>query len=791
MASLRFLLLALLLVVPPLQAMEDGGVDGRVRDADGRPLRAVTVVALPLEGETPIRTVESDQTGYFRLQPLPPGATRLRFVRLGYQAVEVEVEVPEDGRIRVDVEMDRGAIGLEALEVTGERSRTRVRFEDDAGITSREISGAQIRLLPGLAESDPVRAVEILPGVIAPTDFSAAFHVRGGSSDQNLIVLDGFPLFNPFHLGGIFSVFNADLVDRVELASGGFPAEFGGRVSSVLQVESDPGPGEFRLDGGVSLLAARLALSGGASPGLEDRLGLETVRWRVAARRSYIDQLARPFTPVPYHITDLQGVLETWTRGGSRWTVTAYSGEDVMDLGRVEQEDFPLRVALDWGNDVVGTRWLRSFDGGGSLEARTGYTRFSTSLGFVDFDDTRFASEIGQWTLAVRGERPLGGSWTATAGLQADRFGWENWAESGGTTFADDIGGGWSSAAFAQASWSRPGAWLLEGGLRVEGWSPREGPQVVEPTPRLALKRFFLGGDAAFKASLGRYTQVLHSVRDEELPLGIDVWLTAGDDIPHVVSDQVQAGVEVFPRPGWFVALDGYYRDFTGVITTNLASDPNDPSDAFLGGTGRAWGSDLFVERIGDGVTGSLSVSWLQAERTFPDVASGRPNRRAITYPPINDRRLDLDLVLRAPLPRGWEGGLRWHVGSPIPYTRPLTGFPLFGPRQTRVGRLQWEGAAVDEGSTFDPEAGDGEVGVILGPRNAARYPWYHRLDLSVRKSWVRSWGEMTPYLDILNVYNQGNVLFYFYDYRPDPPTRTGLSMFPVLPTFGVEVRFR
>ncbi|TVP78192.1 MAG: hypothetical protein EA352_02480 [Gemmatimonadales bacterium] len=785
------LLLVALFMAAPLEALDDGGVDGRVRDADGRPLRAVTVVALAPGEEEPLRTVETDATGYYRIQPLPEGTIRLRFIRLGHDAVEVEVEVPDEGRVRLDVEMARGAIGLEALEVTGERSRTRVRFEDDAGITSREISGDQIRLLPGLAESDPVRAVEILPGVVAPTDFSAAFHVRGGSSDQNLIVLDGFPLFNPFHMGGIFSVFNSDLVDRVELASGGFPAQFGGRVSSVLQVESDPGPGEFQLDGGVSLLAARMALSGGVPEGVEDRLGLESARWRLAARRSWIDQVARPFTEVPYHITDLQGVFEAWDRKGNRWTLTAYTGEDVMDLGRVEQEDFPLRITVDWGNDVLGARWLRALEGGGSLEARAGLTRFSTSLGFVDFDDTRFTSGIDQWTLAFQGDRPVGGGWTLGAGIQADRYDWANFAETGGTVFADDAGAGWSSAVFGQVKWARPGSWLLEAGVRVEGWSPEVGPGIVEPTPRLAVKRFFLGGDAALKASMGRYTQVLHSVRDEELPLGIDVWLTAGEDVPHVVSDQVQVGVETFPRPGWFVALDGYYRDFTGVITNNLASDPNISGDTFLAGTGRAWGSDLFVERSGEGVTGSLSVSWLRAERTFPDFASGQPGRPPITFPPINDRRLDVDLVLRAPLPRGWEGGLRWHVGSPIPYTRPLTGFPLFGPRQTRLGRLRWEGAAVDEDGAADPEAGAGETGVILGPRNAARYPWYHRMDVSVRKTYQREWGQITPYLDILNVYNQGNVLFYFYDYQTDPATRTGLSMFPVLPTVGFEVRLR
>jgi hypothetical protein len=776
-----FTLLALTLLAGEGAAQASTEVDGRVSDPDGRPVRGVAVSL----GAAPIgtfRTVETDEAGYFRIGSLQPGSYLIRYVRIGFAPVEEEVEVVAGERIRADVVLVPTAVPLEGFGVEGVRSRTRALFEDQAGLTSRELSVEEIRRLPGLAESDPLRAVEVLPGVISPTDFSASFSVRGGSSDQNLILLDGFPIYNPFHLGGVFSVFNTDMVDRVELQTGGFPARFGGRVSSVLRVESDAGPGEFSVNGGVSFLAARVAVSGGIGSELRERLGWASARWRVSARRSYIDQLVRPFAELPYHITDLQGIGEVWTSGGSRITLTAYTGADVLALGGVSGEDFPLRLDWDWGNDLVGLRWTRGLEDGGMLEAGAGVTGFSTTLAFTDFDDSAFSSEVRQLSAFASAERWIGSEWKGALGASVDRYTFDNLARTGGTTFADSDGAGTAISSFAQAEWSSPGRWRVELGLRADAWTPDSGSSSMNPGPRLAVKRFLADGDAAINLSLGRYTQFAHSLRDEELPLGIDIWVLAGDRAPHVVSDQFQVGVERFVGDHWFLAAHGFYRSFDGVITNNFADDPNDPLDDLLAGRGRGYGADFFVERSADRVEGSLSVSMLKADRTFPDFRSGLETPEDVTYAPIFDRRIDLDLVLRFPLPGAWTGGLRWHVGSGLPYTRPLASYPFLSPRPTLDGRLDWQWEPGDEGEL--------PYGIVLGPRNDARYPAYHRLDLSARRTYTRSWGAFTPYLDILNVYNQRNVLFYFFDFSSDPPVRTGLSMFPLLPSIGVEVNF-
>jgi hypothetical protein len=298
------------------------------------------------------------------------------------------------------------------------------------------------------------------------------------------------------------------------------------------------------------------------------------------------------------------------------------------------------------------------------------------------------------------------------------------------------------------------------------------------------VKRFFAGSRWALKGSVGRYTQFLHSLRDEELPLGLDIWVLSGERAPHVVSDQVQVGVEAFPDDTWNFSAEAYLRDFDGVVTFNLGDDPNDPLDDILPGTGRSYGADFFVRRRGDGVSGWVALSFLKAERTFPDFLSPEPTPPPFTYAPIFDRRMDLDVVLQLPAPWGWRAGARLNVGTGTPYTRPVASFASYQPRFLDEGAgAEWAGADDDTDAR-------GGYTVLLGERNGERYPTYHRLDVSFRKEIERSWGTLTPHVDILNVYNRRNVLFYFFDYTANPAGRSGISMFPFIPTVGLEVTF-
>ena len=756
-------------------------VQGRVREVEGSAVYGATV-ALYRSGAR-LHAADTDRLGSFRISDVVPGSYELRVQALGYaEHVEV-VSLELAATLELELRVERSALELEGISVEAERSRERIRFEEVGGATVREMDLEEFRRVPGVAEPDPVRAIEVLPGVVSTSDFSAAFHVRGGSQDQNLILLDGVPIFSPFHLGGLFSVFNADMIDRVELKSGGFAAEHGGRVSSVLDIESDAGEGDFSGDAAVSLLSSRAAVGGKVPNALAGALGQESMRYRVSARRSYFDVVFKPAFDFPYHLADLQAFIEGWSPSGDRLTVTAYSGADVFDLTSLDSEDFPLRVDWDWGNDVVGARWTRPRPGGGSIDLRANFSRFQTGLTFPDFADTEFDSRIQQAQLRADFDMRPTPRWAVQMGGAAEKLSYSNRFATGGTDFAQGAGDGVLLGAYAQTRWSLPRKWLVELGLRADGFRPDPGTPAVELAPRFAVKRFLGSGDVAIKLAGGRYTQFLHSLRDEELPLGLDIWVLAGERAPHTISDQVQFGVEGYRDIDWFWSMEGYLRWFDGVVSFNPADDPNDELDDILAGDGISYGADLMIRKETGDVSGWLTLSWLKAERSFPDALSPLDLKPTITFAPIFDRRIDLDFVLNYPGPWGWEGGLRWNLGTGIPYTRALGSYAYYSPRYVEGGGLDWGG---DE----DPDASDGGYGVVLGERNSSRYPLYHRLDVSFRRSFAKSWGALTPYVNLVNVYNQRNVLFYFYEYESVPAVRSGISMFPVLPTIGLEISF-
>ena len=764
--------LATILLTLPSYATAQSQISGRVWSADGQLLGGANVRLFAITDSTQQRAAGTDRLGFFSFSDVVPGAYVLMVTRIGYARHREEVAVTAGTPVDLDVELVPQAIELDVLEIEGERSRARVTFEQSVGETLREISGEAMKALPGLAETDPIRAVEVLPGVSTVSDFSAAFNVRGGSADQNLILLDGVPIFSPFHSGGMFSVFNADMVERAELRAGGFPAEFGGHVSSVLTVETDVGDGVTGVEAGMSLLALRVAVGGSLPQRALDALGLTNSRWRVSGRRSYYDMLVKPWSEFPYRLMDLQGALEAWTGGGNRIRFTGYTGGDVLELSDVRDNPLPLRWS--WGNDAAGGSWTHPMRGGQSMDVRASHSRYAGDFEFVE-TGLQFHTSIQE--TAVRADlelRPTGPTrWKSGVAVKWLEF--ENSARATGTVLGENAGSGWETAVYTQINWNPNSHWLLEGGLRVDHWRPDPGGHGTTVSPRFAAKRFIRDRNAAVHLAVGRYSQFRHSVRDEELPFGIDIWVLAGANAPHVVSDQLQLGIEGFlGEDEWFASLEGYFRTFDGVITINAAEDTDDHLDDFVSGDGWAYGTDLFVKRNRGATTGWFTVSFLKTERTFPDTRSGLEPPPDLTYPPVFDRRVDIDLVLRRVL--GWwglEAGLRANFGTGVPYTRVLGQFDVY----------VW--FPVEERLFFGDRAA-----VVLGPRNGERYPARHRLDISFRKPIQYRWGRMTPYLSLHNLYNRKNVLLYFFDYDSEPPTRSGVSMIPFLPTLGVDVSF-
>jgi hypothetical protein len=414
-----------------------------------------------------------------------------------------------------------------------------------------------------------------------------------------------------------------------------------------------------------------------------------------------------------------------------------------------------------------------------------GLTRYDERFGLVDFDEQLFRIELDQLFARAALGRDFGDALSLRFGGEASRFRGDNASEAGGTTFWKEAARGTMGSAFAQLRW-RPGtAWIVEPGVRLDAWAADDTTFLLL-SPRLSAKRFLgAGRDAALKLALGRYTQFLHSLKDESLPIGNDTWVVAGRSLPAVTSDQVQLGVEKYWGKSWSASAESYVRRYRGLVALNHASDLNEPGDNYLIGRGHSYGVDLQLRKDEGAWTGWSTLSLLKAERRIPDPLSRdwEDVPTEIRYAPAFDRRVNIDLVVQRSFAGGTELGLRWNFGSPLPYTRPIAQY-LAWEYDPSTGRYRVPVPMGDEEPDTPPAY------VVVGPRNGARYPSYHRLDVSLRRTMARRWGTMTPYLQVLNVYNRKNPLFYFDDYTASPATRSGVSMFPVLPTVGLEVTF-
>ncbi len=790
----RALLLAIAAFTLPChlsaQQSSSASIGGTVSNSAGDPVIDVAVSMTPATAQSTQRTTLTDRAGRYRFDNLQPGSYELRTRRLGYLEVVRPITLAAGQSAFVDLQLATQVLSIQGVEVDAQRdaNRERARFDSEPGVTARVVEAATLKVLPGLGEPDILRAIELLPGVISTSDFSSAYNVRGGSADQNLIMIDGFTVFNPFHLGGLFSVFNSDAIERAELFSGGFGAEYGGRVSSVLNIESRTDvPETLEVHGGISMLASRVLLHAPIPESVSRAFGSERGSWFFSARRSYFDQLLRPVANFPYHLTDLQGYAALETASGGRLALTGYWGEDVLDLSNLGLADGSaadvLRLRWNWGNRVLGATWSQPFAGGWVANTRLGYSRFADQLAFVDFGDVRFASEIEQ--VVVRGDlaRDLPGDVALRLGFATDFTDHRNRAEAGGTTFFASDGRGVLGSTHMSLRWRPSTRWIIEPGVRFDLWAAGDATHSVL-SPRFAAKHFLGRGETiAVKFAAGRYAQFVHSLRDEELPVSNDTWVLSNAWVPRVTSDQIQLGIESFWGIGWSVSAEAYARTFDGVTEFNVVEDPNDPTDDLLIGEGISYGLDLMMRQTAGRLTGWGALSLLHAERTFPDplTAGFDDLPQTVTYAPIFDRRVNLDLVAQYTTGRAVEIGIRWNFGSGLPFSRPIA--QHFAWRHSPALGLA-------EPLDIGPDRDGLPIAVVLGPRNAERYPAYHRLDLTVRRTIERSWGSYIPYLQVLNVYNRRNVLFYFYDFNDAPPVRSGFSMFPLLPAIGVEVSF-
>jgi hypothetical protein len=775
------ILATLLLLLLPSAAT----VHGTVRvEGSQEPIARATVQIPALR-----RGVLADERGYFVLAGVPAGRWTVRVSALGYRSVEREIEVPASGAVRLDVELAAAPVELAGVEVRA-RARSEMTAETAAGPPPARITAPALRAVPALAEVDVLRVVQTLPAVAAASDFSSALYVRGGSPDQTLITLDGVPLFNPYHLGGLFSAIDADAVSEVDVLAGATPASAGDRLSGAVAIRTrEGGRDRVRASGALGLISSRASADGPLPGGRGSSL--------VSARRTYLDlftgaayALGATNTTLPYAFTDAYLKATHGVGSTGQLSAAVYLDAEHFRIPERMQRAIDTDAQFGWGSRVASLGYRQLFG-----PALVGELRLAVSGFYGDFaarerrytmtDVAPLDDELTPYLDArSRISDALVGAyltWYARRhevrfGAQLDRYRFEHDVavhEAGLRDYVPEFRSASrpaTLAAYVEDSWTPREELSVRGGVRVlhagewgTAWMPRLGARWAL-TPVLALS-----------VGAGRYAQLMHSLRDEEsLAASLLAYDFLGATAPAagmMTAEDVVLGAE-WSAGATSVRVDAYAKRFDRLplppLPDNLVETPVLVPEGHRLGTGRAHGVELLARHARGRADFTLAYALAFASRE----AEGE------RFAPRFERRHTLDALAALPLGAQGQWSARLVLATGQPYT-PVVGSVPFDPYDPRLGGFApaWEMTA------------------LLGEHNSARLPGYLRLDVGARRSFERRWfgreTTVTPYLQVLNALNTKNVLTALptntFEGRP---VLDYAPQLPFFPTLGLEWKF-
>ncbi|MCI0451287.1 MAG: TonB-dependent receptor [Candidatus Latescibacteria bacterium] len=751
----RFLLIVALTLLFPHLA-EAASLLGVVRAKDTG--AAIGFVNVQVSGRTQAGAVVQGgvlggENGGYLIEPLPLGRYRVAFTRVGYRAREDSLIVAEERTYVLDVALEFEPVRIEGVRVEANTARPFAETEDvQTGFVS--IRADRLSELPGIAEGDPVRALDLIPGVQSASDFSSAPYVRGGGPDQTLVLFDQATVYNPTHAFGFFSTFNADATGDVNLYKGAYPAEHGGRLGAVLDVRSrDARAQEFFGKLGISTIASRLALDGPIRGG----------SWAISARRTHLEPLLNAIrdedTEVPdYFFYDLNGKLSV-PSGGGRFDVSIYNGRDDLDF-------FPggdTSLELRWGNTVATTAFVRALSDRFVVSARASFSDYqSNTVASAFATPATFENSVQDLTVGGDAKWEASLRHTFTAGLQASRYDVAFSQTFNGQLVDDYRREPVEAAAFLEDRWTPWGDTAFDLGLRARYIDDGER-FLLEP--RVAAAQV-LRPDLRVKAGAGIYHQYLQLVATEAVA-AVDFYVPIDETAPLGRSWQLVAGADWRWKPSVLFSIEGYYTDLENLVLLDNTSTVNVEIETaddlfYLGGDGYAAGVELFARRDMGSVTGWIGYTLGWTRRAFPEIEDGE------TFAPKYDRRHDISAV--AEHRRG-----KWRFTGAFVYATGQAYTPVSGRYSLR-----------------DPTTGSvpGDIQLLYADKNSARLLAYNRLDLGVARDFSFFGARAEWLVEVFNIYSRKNEWFVEYERDGEIVEAEVVRMLPIIPSIGINIWF-
>jgi hypothetical protein len=761
-----------------LEAQAPFTVNGKVRDAETGDVLAGASVYIP-RTKAGMYTLEN---GSFSMA-LPPDTATIIFSFTGYEPVVKLVECTKNVKLDISLKETGSTMGDVVIEGNSLKSKL-----NSTQMSSDNLTILDAKKIPALfGEVDIIKTLQLKPGVQSGGEGMSGLYVRGGGPDQNLFLIDNAPVYNPSHLFGLFSTFNGDAVKDVTLYKGGYPAQYGGKLSSVIDIKMREGNmKKFSGSGGLGLISSRLSL--------EVPIVREKVSLLVAARRTYFDVFTRQlniinkdkvdYNPIPdYYFYDFNGKLNAKITPRDQITATFYGGRDKFKFG---SGDFDFK--LGWGNMAGSLDWSHAFNS--KLLLRTTGTFSDYNYSF----DNKFSQFSFKLTSGIRdyaGKTELighsGERHTIKSGLaytyhqfSVGRFnassedGTINF-KSGQDFYGTELG------AYLNDEFVVNQKLTMNGGLRVSGFAG--GGKFYQGLEPRASVKYSLSDKVSIKAAYARMFQYIHMVSTSGASLPTDIWYPSGKVVTPQRSDQVAVGGGFMLSKDFLLTDEVYYKlmhrqvDFRdgAQIFFNPKLD-----DEFVFGKGWTYGNELYVEKKrGDGnsifdrlhgwVGYTLSMSW----RKFADINNGDK------FHPRYDRRNDISVVLIEDISKRLSMSVTWVYGTGNAITLPVAWY------------LQ-----------SDPIPGNSyNIVPIYTSRNAFRMPSYHRMDFGLVYTFFPKWGESDITFSVYNAYNRRNPYFIYYDLETHTVPGTGVtildgykakqvSLFPIIPSLTWNFKF-
>ena len=780
----RALLFCLFLLSNALSGQNDQyTISGYIRDAsNGEELIGVNVVITELRtGST------TNNYGYYSIS-LPPGKYTISIQYIGYETIEREITLSQD--LKLNWELKENSTQLDEVVVSSEKI--------DQNVSSVEMSVAQldvkdVKKMPALlGEVDIIRTLTLLPGISTVGEASNGFNVRGGNSDQNLILLDEAPIYNSSHLFGFFSIFNADAVKDVKLYKGGIPSRYGGRLSSVVDVRQKDGNNrEFSGTGGLGLLSSRLLLEG--------PLVKEKSAFMVAGRRSYADIFLglspdETISQNTLFFYDFNAKLNYILGENDRLYLSGYYGRDIFEINDL--------FGFNWGNATTSLRWNHLFSDKLFSNFTAIFSDYTYELGTPEDDAfnfrlqstiqdyhfknqyTWYANSNSEFNFGFEGiyYRFKPGTISGTVELQLQ----EEYALEPSLYFSHEykisplltIQYGIRYSSFYNLGKQTKNIYQnqdlpelnevveskeFESGEIIKAYNGLEGLE-----PRIAVN-YRLDDEKSIKLSYNRTRQYIHLISNTTAPTPVDLYRPAGMHIKPATVNQIAGGYfQNFFDNKYELSLETYYKDFQNIVDYRNGAELifNETIETeILAGIGRSYGLEVYLRKQQGKLTGWLSYTLSKTELKVDGVNPNLAINAGEWYPANYDKRHDISLVLNYQLTKKWDIGMNFTYQTGRPITPP-------------EGKFQIEDYVVP----------------IYRDRNSYRIPDYHRLDLSANytppkvegKKFYSSWS-----IGIYNVYARRNAYSIYFEQQPNAngATTTNLNTQAVqLSIFGTII---